>query len=78
MERICVIILNRTEKRIDVFTTKHVLLRYVDLKLTDERHKNIEVHLSSDKGENVLAIKLKEYDLVSSLEYFVSVWEQVI
>ena len=46
--------------------TQRVLLRHVDVKSTGERNgKNFEIHLSSDKSENVLALKLPEYDFVS-------------
>jgi hypothetical protein len=59
------VVLDPKDGRLDVFNTKRLLLRYIDLAQAAKLQKGtIEIHLSSDKTENLLAIKLQEYDLV--------------
>ncbi|XP_060604820.1 dual oxidase 1-like [Ruditapes philippinarum] len=65
LDRYVFVVLDPKDGRLDVFNTKRLLLRYIDLAQAAKLQKGtIEIHLSSDKTENLLAIKLQEYDLV--------------
>ena len=65
LDRYVFVVIESKDGRIDVLNTKKVLLRYIDMCQAAKLQKgSIEIHLSSDKTENLLAIKLQEYDLV--------------
>jgi len=71
-ERIVLVFLEQDEKKISVYNTQKVLLRIADLTSLPEdigkggrvKSGDVELHLSNDKLENVIAVKLPEYDLV--------------
>ena len=67
VERVIVIVLDTQNLRINVNDTKSMLLRFIDVKQAADKNRSIiELHVSSDREENLLAIKLpREYDLVS-------------
>ena len=66
VERVIIVVLDPSNLRIDVYNTKKVLLRFINVKSVAEKNNNmIELHLSSEREENLLAIKLTgEHDLV--------------
>ena len=67
VERVIIIVLDTLNLRINVNDTKSMLLRFIDVKQAADKNSSIiELHVSSDREENVLTIKLsREYDLVS-------------
>ena len=67
VERVIIIVLDTLNLRINVNDTKSMLLRFIDVKQAADKNSSIiELHVSSDREENLLTIKLpREYDLVS-------------
>ncbi|KAL4227481.1 hypothetical protein ACF0H5_012925 [Mactra antiquata] len=66
LDRVVIISLEPSECRIDVFGSKRILLRQIDVsRVARNQNGIVEVHISSDKEESsMFALKLKEYDLI--------------
>lgn len=69
-----IVVLDHAEGHLNVYNTHRVLLRFADLTYereskTGRGKSKIEFHISSDKSENLVAVKLLEYDLVSISDY---------
>lgn len=72
LERIVIVVFEPLEGHLNVYNTERVLLRFADLKYqriskSGREKSSIELHTSSDKQENLVAVKLLEYDLVSNV-----------
>ncbi|WAR00381.1 DUOX2-like protein [Mya arenaria] len=71
-ERIVSVVLEPEESKISVYNTQKVLLRFADVGALPAgeardgpvKSGDLELHLSSDHDENLIAVKLPEYDLV--------------
>ena len=66
IERVIIVVLDLQSFRINITDSKKVLLRFIDVKAVAEKNNSlIEIHLSSDRDENLLSVKLpREHDLV--------------